>query len=123
MGLSSGPRGMGVRPSGEPQKVTIIDTPHLVPMKVANSINQLFGERGINATEAPDGESIVLTSPPKADLSDVKSFIIEYVNKAEVRIQEQNKFKKLNEIRMEEMRKKKEDENRKSDRIPLPNRP
>jgi RNA polymerase sigma factor (sigma-70 family) len=82
-GFGGGTGAFGGARRGGPATVTSIDTPNLDPRKVAASVIQIFGERGITAVEAPDGNGIVLSSPGRgSDIDEVRKFVQEYVEKA-----------------------------------------
>ncbi|MFO0935039.1 MAG: sigma factor [Gemmataceae bacterium] len=82
------------------KSITSIDTPGLEPRKVATSINEIFTGRSVHATEAPDGNGIVISSGnDPATLDEIKKFVAKYVEKAAV-----TQYEKL---KAEEIRKQK----------------
>jgi RNA polymerase sigma factor (sigma-70 family) len=64
--------------------ITTLDTPLLEPKKVAQTINQLFNERGVNAIEAPDGKGVIITSESRdsSAIEEIKGLVAKYVDKA-----------------------------------------
>ena len=105
--MGGGGGGFGARRGG-PATVTGIDTPNLEPKKVAASVIQIFGERGINAVEAPDGNGIVLTSTGRAsDLEEATKFVLEYVEKAAMKKKKEESMEQAKQKEIERTTRKK----------------
>ena len=84
--------------TGGVRQVFGIETPNLNPKKVALAIDQLYGDQGGTAIEAPDGNGIVVTQIGNKDqAAEIKKFVEEYVAKAAQRKEVEERIQQKNE--------------------------